>query len=98
MVLRNEDGIAIQERELAVTPPALYNQGVDSSKTQIDFIEKNNALEGVFLPLEKRLEILDELYEQYKLLTPWKFVPQHKSFDSFSEYEQWKKQQNPWYW
>lgn len=62
-------------------------------------LEKNNALEGLFWSFKKRLHILNSLYLQFKLLTPYKPQPLVKSFDSFEDYEKWKKKQkNPWYW
>ena len=61
-------------------------------------LEKNNALEGVFWPLKKRLQVLAELYQRALLLSPYKIQPIVKSFRSFKEYEAWKKKQkNPWY-
>lgn len=62
-------------------------------------IQKNAAFEGVLWPFKKRLKVLNELYTRFVKLTPWKFEPLVKSFNSFSEYEKWKKRQkNPWYW
>ena len=61
--------------------------------------EKDNALEGVFWSLKKRLQVLDELYQRLWLLSPYKYKPVVKSFKSFKAYEAWKKnQKNPWYW
>lgn len=63
-----------------------------------DVLEKNNALEGFFWPLKKRFSVMESLFQRYRLLTPFKFKPFHKSFTSFKEYEAWtKKQTNPWY-
>lgn len=68
-------------------------------KKKLKILEINNALEGVFWSLKKRLKVLDELYQQFCLLTPYKCKPFVKSFNSFKEYEAWKKKQkNPWYW
>jgi hypothetical protein len=61
-------------------------------------VEQNNALEGVFWSLKKRLEVLFYLFDQYLLLTPYKYKPFVKTFDSFEQYESWKKKQrNPWF-
>lgn len=61
--------------------------------------EKDNALEGIFWSLKKRLKVLDQLYQTHWLLNPYKCKPFVKSFGSFKEYEAWKKRQkNPRYW
>lgn len=61
-------------------------------------VERNNALEGVLWSLKKRFEVLSYLFEQYLLLTPYKYKPFVRSFDSFKKYEIWKKKQkNPWF-
>mgnify|MGYP003966490483 FL=1 len=68
-------------------------------KNTENFIEENNALEGILWPIKKRFKILCDLYNQYRLLTPYKQKPFIKSFDSFKDYYAWKeKQKNPWYW
>jgi len=60
--------------------------------------ERNNALEGVFWPLKKRLQTVSELYDRYLLLTPYRYKAFSKSFRSFRDYEKWKKKQrNPWF-
>ncbi|MBI2335672.1 MAG: hypothetical protein HYU97_02785 [Deltaproteobacteria bacterium] len=60
--------------------------------------ESNNSLEGLKWSVEKRLNVLEELYQRYWLLNPYPFKPLVKSFNSFKEYEHWKKKQkNPWY-
>lgn len=61
--------------------------------------EQDNALEGIFWPLEKRLRVADELYQRLWFFSPYKCKPFVKSFRSFKEYEKWKKKQkNPWFW
>ncbi len=70
-----------------------------ADRKNLPFQEKNNALEGAFYSLKKRLKTLDELYQQYCWLTPHKLKPFVKSFNSIRDYEAWKrKQKNPWYW
>jgi len=40
----------------------------------------------------------ERLFNDFRRLTPYKFRPFHKTFDSFEEYEQWRRAQtNPWY-
>ncbi len=46
----------------------------------------------------KRLLEAEDLFLRFKELTPYHFRPFAKSFKSFVEYEQWKRnQKNPWY-
>jgi len=45
-----------------------------------------------------RLREAERLFEDFRALTPYRFTPFVKSFDSFSDYERWKRAQtNPWY-
>lgn len=45
-----------------------------------------------------RLEEAERLYLDFKEVTPFKYEPFVKSFDTFDEYEKWKNEQtNPWY-
>jgi hypothetical protein len=45
-----------------------------------------------------RLREAERLFADFVDLTPFKFTPFVKTFDSFEEYEQWKRAQtNPWY-
>jgi hypothetical protein len=45
-----------------------------------------------------RLREAERLYADFVELTPWPFTPFVKTFDSFAEYERWKRAQtNPWY-
>jgi hypothetical protein len=45
-----------------------------------------------------RLFEAERLFADFVALTPYKFTPFVKSFDSFDEYERWKRAQtNPWY-
>jgi hypothetical protein len=45
-----------------------------------------------------RLREAERLFADFAELTPYKFKPFVKSFDSFDEYERWKRAQtNPWY-
>lgn len=62
-------------------------------------LEVDNALEGIFLSLRERLKLVSDLYDRFLLLTPYRYKPFVKSFDSFKQYEAWKKKQkNPWFW
>ncbi len=45
-----------------------------------------------------RLREAERLYRDFVELTPYRFTPFVKSFDSFEAYERWKRAQtNPWY-
>jgi hypothetical protein len=45
-----------------------------------------------------RLAEAERLFEDFKRLTPYRYMPFARSFDSFAEYERWKRgQKNPWY-
>ena len=45
-----------------------------------------------------RLAEAERLFADFVELTPYKFKPFVKTFDSFAEYERWKHAQtNPWY-
>ena len=45
-----------------------------------------------------RLAEAERLFADFVELTPYKFTPFVKTFDSFDEYERWKRAQtNPWY-
>lgn len=45
-----------------------------------------------------RLREAERLYADFVELTPYKFEPFVKTFNSFDEYERWKRAQtNPWY-
>ena len=40
----------------------------------------------------------ERLFQDFKQLTPFPYPPFVRSFDSFDEYERWKRaQSNPWY-
>jgi hypothetical protein len=44
------------------------------------------------------LEEAENLYRDFVALTPYRFKPFVRSFDSFDEYERWRRaQSNPWY-
>jgi len=44
------------------------------------------------------LDEAERLYRDYLDLTPLRFVPLAKSFESFEEYERWKRDEAPpWY-
>jgi len=46
----------------------------------------------------ERLREAERLYADFVQLTPWPFTPFVKTFDSFDDYERWKRAQtNPWY-
>jgi hypothetical protein len=39
----------------------------------------------------------ERLFEDFRELTPYRFRPFARSFDSFDEYERWRRaQSNPW--
>jgi hypothetical protein len=45
-----------------------------------------------------RLAVAEALFRDFRALTPYSFRPFVKSFDSFDEYETWRRAQtNPWY-
>jgi hypothetical protein len=45
-----------------------------------------------------RLEASEALFRDFVALTPYRFMPFVRSFDSFDEYERWRRAQtNPWY-
>lgn len=45
-----------------------------------------------------RLFEAERLFADFVELTPYRFKPFVKTFDSFDEYERWKRAQtNPWY-
>lgn len=46
----------------------------------------------------QRLFEAERLFEEFKALTPYPYHPFVRSFDSFADYERWKRAQtNPWY-
>ena len=48
--------------------------------------------------LAERLAQAERLFRDFEELTPYRFTPFVRSFDSFAEYERWKRaQDNPWY-
>lgn len=48
--------------------------------------------------LATRLFEAERLFADFVELTPYKFKPFVKTFESFDEYERWKRAQtNPWY-
>lgn len=45
-----------------------------------------------------RLFEAERLYQEFRALTPYRFRPFARSFDSWAEYERWRRAQtNPWY-
>ena len=45
-----------------------------------------------------RLDAAEALFQDFKELTPYRFRPFAKSFDSWDDYEHWRRAQtNPWY-
>jgi len=45
-----------------------------------------------------RLDAAEALFQDFKELTPYRFRPFAKSFDSWDDYERWRRAQtNPWY-
>jgi len=45
-----------------------------------------------------RLEASEALFRDFQALTPYRYTPFVRSFDSFDEYERWRRAQtNPWY-
>lgn len=50
------------------------------------------------LSAARSLDEAEKLYRDFLELTPLKFVPLAKSFDSFEAYERWKRDEAPpWY-
>ena len=48
--------------------------------------------------LATRLAEAEQLFQDFKDLTPNRFTPFVRAFDSFAAYERWKRaQDNPWY-
>jgi len=48
--------------------------------------------------LATRLAEAEQLFQDFKNLTPNRFTPFVRAFDSFAVYERWKRaQDNPWY-
>lgn len=48
--------------------------------------------------LATRLAEAEQLFQDFKDLTPYRFTPFVRAFDSFAAYERWKRaQNNPWY-
>ena len=46
----------------------------------------------------RRLFEAERLFQDFLELTPFRFRSLAKSFDSFDDYERWKRaQKNPWY-
>lgn len=45
-----------------------------------------------------RLAEAERLFADFVELTPYRFTPFVRTFDSFADYERWKRAQtNPWY-
>ena len=45
-----------------------------------------------------RLDAAEALFQDFKELTPYRFRPFVKSFESWDDYEHWRRAQtNPWY-
>jgi hypothetical protein len=45
-----------------------------------------------------RLEAAEALFRDFARLTPYPYEPFTRTFDSFDEYQQWRRaQRNPWY-
>ena len=45
-----------------------------------------------------RLAVAEALFQDFKELTPFEFAPFARSFDSWEQYERWRRAQtNPWY-
>ncbi len=48
--------------------------------------------------LAERLTDAERLFRDFQELTPYRFTPFVRMFDSFADYERWKHDQaNPWY-
>jgi hypothetical protein len=46
----------------------------------------------------QRLDEAERLFRDFRELTPYRFRPFTKVFDSFDDYERWRRAQtNPWY-
>ena len=53
---------------------------------------------GVPRSAAARLRLAEDLFRDFKALTPYRFRPFVRSFDTFDEYERWRRAQtNPWY-
>ena len=45
-----------------------------------------------------RLAEAEQLFADFKRLTPFRYRPFTRSFDTFADYERWRRgQKNPWY-
>jgi hypothetical protein len=45
-----------------------------------------------------RLFEAERLFQDFRALTPYRFKPFARSFDSWADYERWRRAQtNPWY-
>ena len=45
-----------------------------------------------------RLAVAEALFQDFEELTPFEFAPFARSFDSWEQYERWRRAQtNPWY-
>lgn len=59
---------------------------------------RRSALRRPADPVAERLFAAERLFQEFKALTPYRYKPFGKSFESFDEYERWKRaQKNPWY-
>jgi len=58
----------------------------------------SRAAAGVPRSAAARLELAEALFRDFERLTPYKFRPFTKSFESWDAYERWRRAQtNPWY-
>jgi hypothetical protein len=72
--------------------PARYNRRVSGSR------RRRVRPSDVPRSAAARLREAERLYRDFVELTPYRFTPFVKSFDSFEAYERWKRAQtNPWY-
>ena len=58
-------------------------------------VERASTVEQV---LAERLAEAERLFQDFRELTPYRFTPFVRTFESFAAYERWKRaQDNPWY-
>ena len=56
------------------------------------------AIDKVPRSAAARLAVAEALFRDFERLTPYKFRPFAKSFESWDAYERWRRAQtNPWY-
>ena len=77
--------------------PVLIGSGTGYNLTMTEAVgvERAQDLEQV---VAERLAEAERLFQDFSELTPYRFTPFVRMFDSFAAYERWKRaQDNPWY-